>query len=284
MENPVIQFFVLKDGIPTSLSIDEVKKLIGAIEQVPAKPPVIDPPATQSVYGSPRVLEGYNADKQAVYSSHLFHYLLLQVGDDPDAFVPKGTNYEYTPLPLSRKLTGADTDWSGNTPPADFVQPKGYRKCYFKDKNGKPQPDQAYYEQSDEPDEVLDTVVVDEPIVVVPPVTQGKPTTPTQNIGDDQIVAGNPDVLNPVVVWKNGMAGIVNDANPTVGADETTYYWMGGGSARIALPTGYPYEPGQSVGLMMAIVKKGANPNYGGSAWSRKGWANVLIGAAPKNQ
>jgi hypothetical protein len=171
MEDPIYQFVVRKNGVETLLSEAEARKLLSKGANV--KP---------ALYGSPRTKVGDSVEGLEVFSSPLFPWLILEVGEDPDRFMPKGTDYEYKALPGIKKPTGANTDWYGNTPPADFVKSAGYRLRYIRDKKtGEQIPDQIYYEQSDEADEVLEAT---RPDAARPDTSTNNNAKPPVSLGD----------------------------------------------------------------------------------------------------
>ncbi|AUD00924.1 hypothetical protein [Spirosoma pollinicola] len=110
-----------------------------------------------------------------------------------------------------------------------------------------------------------------------PPVTPGSGSA---SIAAQQIVSGGAGLLTPSVQWSSGKARIANLATPSVPSGSTLYYWISGQQPSTSLPTGYDFNPGDDVGVMVAIVPNNINPNDGIN-WTGKGWTNITIGPAP---
>lgn len=142
------EFSVAIDGKLSSLSLQDLRALLGTLPEAEPDKPV-------PVFGEPRTYEGDTAQGHKVFSLTGANYLWLQIGENPDAGAPRGTNLPYTPLPGRSRLTGNDTKFTGSAEPANFTQPAGYRKDYFLDEKGNPKKDEPYYIQSDLPNTVI---------------------------------------------------------------------------------------------------------------------------------
>lgn len=157
------EFLYFENGVPLRmLSEADVLILLGAnIKPKPVLPvtdPVVPGPiAPKPIFGLPRTHVG-NVGGLAVFQSPATPGLLLRVSENPDAFVPKGVNMDYTPLPGIIKPIGEETINYGQSAPSGFARPDGYRVRYFGGKK-----DEPYYEQSGLPDEIPGQPAIDRP-------------------------------------------------------------------------------------------------------------------------
>lgn len=138
----------------------------------PTLPPV---PIGAKLAGEPRRMVGTkNGNDVAECVINSTSTLIQVTGSNPDAFVPRGYNFDYTPT--GPKPTGPSTTNYGNDALPGFTRPDGYRKRYFSD-------GRIYFEQSDLADEKDPKAVFNEPVLREPiaaPVVPAKPkpTTP----------------------------------------------------------------------------------------------------------
>ncbi|WP_080056746.1 hypothetical protein [Spirosoma aerolatum] len=240
--------------------------------------PVTDPVLAQKpVAGEPRNLVGRKGqDLICECTINGVDGLIQVLKDNPDTFLPRGYNLDYTPL--NGKPSGPESSNYGNDPLPGFTRPDGYRKRYFPD-------GRLYWEQSDLPDETdpnETTPVVSAPATAAPaPVdtpTSTKPA-PTQDFGKTVIRKMNSDVFDPVVSWKDGLARVYNKVAVVPGPGEQIYVSDTGQPPTIGFPAEFEYRPGTEVSI---LVYTSTSPDVVPLDKRKKGQATIYFGNPPK--
>ncbi|OJW76325.1 hypothetical protein [Spirosoma sp. 48-14] len=254
-----------------------VSKLQGSLATPTDPAPVTDPvPAKKPIAGEPRIIAGTTENGTPVYECSINGVIgLIQVVSNlPDAFVPRGYNFNYKPFGTLK--IGPETSNYGNDPLPGFTRPEGYRKRYFPD-------GRLYWEQSDLADEEDPTQTA--PIVSAPATAAPAPvdtsTTPANfpDFGETVIRKMNSDVFDPLVSWKDGLAMVYNKVALVPGPGEQIYVSDTGQPPTIGFPAAYEYRPGTEVSILVYIS---TSPDVVPLDKRKKGQATIYFGNPPK--